>query len=138
MMNRALLHCMLLSLVMPAAMVGWAATAVPLRDPTQPPAILSMPVGSARLPIDKLRPEQLVTINGVIYLVWNGRRYKAGETIDGSRVERISESEVWLKTAGKVRKLPVFAGVEKRGPDSGVSNNPSPRASTDRKNGSTK
>ncbi len=138
MMKRALLHCLLLSLVSPTAMVGWAATAVPLRDPTQPPAAFGTPVGNARLPIDRLRPEQLVTIGGIIYLVWNGRRYKAGDTIDGSRIERISESEVWLKTAGTVRKLPVFVGVEKRTPDSGASNNPTTRAITDRKNGSTK
>jgi len=138
MMNRALLHCVLLSLVSPTATLGWATTAVPLRDPTQPPAAFGTPGRSIRLPIEVLRPEQLVTVDGVIYLVWNGRRYKAGETIDGSRVERISESEVWLKTAGTVRKLPVFAGVEKRPVDSGVSNNLTTRAITDRKNGSTK
>lgn len=138
MMNRALLHCVLLSLASPAALCAGAATTLPLRDPTQPPAAFGTPGRSVRLPIDVLRPEQLVTIGGVIYLVWNGRRYKTGETIDGSRLERISESEVWLKTAGTVRKLPVFAGVEKRAVDSGVSINPSTRANKDRKNGSTK
>lgn len=138
MMNRALIHCVLLLLLSSMAICASAATPVPLRDPTQPPAALGATGRSVRLPIDMLRPEQLVTINGVIYLVWNGRRYKAGETIDGSRLERISESEVWLKTAGSVRKLPVFAGVEKRAPDSGVSINPTTRAITDRKNGSTK
>ena len=138
MMNRALLHCVLLSLVTPTAMCAWATTAVPLRDPTQPPAAFGATGRSVRLPLEVLRPEQLVTIGGVIYLVWNGRRYKVGDTIEGARLERISESEVWLKSAGSVRKLPVFAGVEKRAPDSGVSNNPSTRASTDRKNGSTK
>lgn len=138
MMNRAFLHCLLLSLVSLTATVCWAATTAPLRDPTQPPAAFGTPVINPRLPIDRLRPEQLVSIGGVIYLVWNGRRYKAGETIDGSRVERISESEVWLKTDGKVRKLPVFAGVEKRAPDSGVANNPTTRAIADRKNGATK
>lgn len=112
--------------------------AVPLRDPTQPPAAFGSPVRSVRLPIELLRPEQLVTIGGVIYLVWNGRRYRVGDTIEGARLERISESEVWLKSAGTVRKLPVFAGVEKRAVDSSVSNNPSSRANTDRKNGSTK
>ena len=119
-------------------MCAWATTAVPLRDPTQPPAAFGATGRSVRLPIEVLRPEQLVTIGGVIYLVWNGRRYKVGDTIEGARLERISESEVWLKGAGSVRKLPVFAGVVKRAPDSGVSNNPSTRASTDRKIGSTK
>ena len=138
MMTRTLLQCALFLLVSPTLMCSWAAPAVPLRDPTQPPTTFGTPVGNVRLPIDRLRPEQLVTIDGVIYLVWNGRRYKAGETIDGARLERISESEVWLKRDGSVRKLPVFVGVEKRAPASGVANNPSTRANTDRKNGSTK
>ena len=138
MMNRTLLRFAWLLLVSPTHICSWAATAVPLRDPTQPPAAFGSPLGSVRLPIDTLRLEHLVRIEGVIYLVWNGRRYRAGERIDGARIERVSESEVWLNSAGVVRKLPLFVGVEKRAADSSVSNNPTIRASTDRKNGSTK
>jgi hypothetical protein len=136
-MKRPFYHTMLL-FVLSAAAASWATTPAPMRDPTQPPAAYGKPVSAVRLGVDSVKPEQLVTINGVLYLVWNGRRYKTGDNIEGGRVERISESEVWLKTAGTVRKLPVFSGVEKRLPDSGASSSLSIRASTDRKNGSTK
>ena len=137
-MKRTLPRWLLLVLVSPTALTGWAAADAPLRDPTQPPPTFGAPGANTRLPIDMLRPEQLVTIDGVIYLIWNGRRYKTGDTIAGARIERVSESEVWLKSDGKLRKLPVFVGVEKRVPVSDTSINPPIRASKDRKSEPTK
>jgi hypothetical protein len=92
--------------------VCMTASAAP-RDPTQPPAALNAP-NSVRQPLDDLRVEHIVVVNGVRYLVWNSRRYAAGDTVAGARIERISESAVWLKVNGAVRKLLLFPSVEKQ------------------------
>ena len=105
------------------------------RDPTQPPSILAAPTGIARLPANSFRPEHLVTVAGVRYLVWNSRRYAVGETIQGARIERISDSEVWLRGNDGLRKLPLFSGIEKRSPDSTPPATKPRRAGTDGKNG---
>ena len=108
------------------------------RDPTRPPAAFTAPAGASHSPTDTFRPEHLVTVAGVRYLVWNSRRYAVGAIIDGARIERISEHEVWLRRADGVRKIPLFSGIEKRPPNSGAPTNSSARTSVDGKNGSTK
>lgn len=105
------------------------------RDPTQPPGILAAPVGVARLPANTFRPEHLVTVAGVRYLVWNSRRYAVGETIQGARIERITDAEVWLRGNDGLRKLPLFTGIEKRSPNSTPPATKPRRAATDGKNG---
>ena len=105
------------------------------RDPTQPPAILAAPVGIARLPGNTFRPEHLVTVAGVRYLVWNSRRYAVGETIQGARIERITDGEVWLRGNDGLRKLPLFTGIEKRSPNSMPPATKPRLAATDGKNG---
>lgn len=90
----------------------------PLRDPTQPPAALTPPAGVLRSLADTFKPEHLVTVGGVRYVVWNSRRYAVGATIQGARIERISETEVWLRGSDGLRKIPVFSGIEKRPPHS--------------------
>ena len=117
---------------------GWQAIAQPLRDPTQPPTAYSAPVGTARVAPDTFKVEHLVVVDGVRYLVWNSRRYAVGAIIDGARIERISEHEVWLRRADGVRKIPLFSGIEKRPPNSGAPINTSTRIGLDGKNGSTK
>ena len=96
------------------AMSAFSATS--LRDPTQPPAVLAAP-GSVRNPLDSFRPQHLVIEGGERYLVWNGRRYRAGDVISGGQIERITETEVWLRGSDGLRKLPLFSGIEKRPPN---------------------
>ena len=108
------------------------------RDPTQPPAAFAAPVSSTRLPVDTFRPEHLVTVAGVRYLVWNSRRYAVGETIQGARIERISETEVWLRGNDGLRKLPLFSGIEKRPPNSTAPAIKPTRTAMDGKNGPIK
>jgi hypothetical protein len=48
--------------------------------------------------------------------MWQGRRYNEGDSIEGARIERIEETGVWLRVAGSLRKVPVFANIEKRTP----------------------
>jgi hypothetical protein len=116
----------------------WQAFAQPLRDPTQPPAAFSAPAGTARAPVETFKPQHLIVVDGVRYLIWNHRRYAVGETVDGARIERISEDEVWLRRADGLRKLPLYSGIEKRPPTSGSTTNTSTRTGVDGKNGPTK
>lgn len=88
--------------------------AAALRDPTVPPPFWGAPAVGAREPMSAFRPGHLVVVDGRRYLLWQGRRYREGESIEGARIERIEETEVWLRSNGSLRKVPVFAGIEKR------------------------
>ena len=83
------------------------------RDPTVPPPAYGAQPHAGRDPVDGLRAEHLVTVDGHRYLMWQGRRYAVGDSVQGARIERIEDSGVWLRTAQGVRKLGVFSGVEK-------------------------
>lgn len=97
------------------AWVGCAAAqAAALRDPTVPPPAWGAQPGSPREPLAEFKPGHLVVVDGRRYVMWQGRRYGEGESIEGARIERIEETEVWLRIAGSLRKVRMFAGIEKR------------------------
>ena len=83
------------------------------RDPTMPPPAYGAQPRAERDPIEGLRADHLVTVDGHRYLVWRGRRYTVGDSLQGARIERIEDSGVWVRTEQGVRKLALFAGVEK-------------------------
>ncbi len=106
---------------MALAVSAMAQTSTPppaLRDPTKPPAAYAAAVNppSVQPQAPLFQPRQVVVVNGERFLVWNGRRYKAGDVIEGSRIERIGESEIWMHGVEGTRKLSLFEGVEKRPP----------------------
>jgi hypothetical protein len=98
-----------------------------LRDPTMPPAAFGAAQTGAPNPIDSFRPEHIVVVDGKRYLVSNGRRYSVGETFQGARIERISESEIWFKSGSGIRKVPLFSGIEKKTPRPAAANQSSSR-----------
>ena len=91
-----------------------AAQAAALRDPTVPPAGYGAPAASPRDPAESFRPEHLVTVDGKRYVMWRGHRYREGDSVQGVRIDRIEDSAVWVRTADGARKLPLYAGIEKR------------------------
>ena len=99
-----------------ALLVGEAtAQATARRDPTQPPPGYGVPAAAAtRDPIEAFRPGHLMIVDGQRYLMWQGRRYRVGDTIQGARIERIEESEIWLRNEGGLRKLALFPHIDKR------------------------
>lgn len=109
-------------LALAAATTGGALAAqdTVLRDPTRPPPEWGAQPGTARSAADGFRPEHLVIIDGQRYVMWRGKRYRVGESVGGERIERIDEAQVWLRTAQGLRKLPLFAGIEKRAPQAGA------------------
>lgn len=91
-----------------------APEAAARRDPTQPPAGYGAAPSAPRDPIEAFRPGHLVVVDGQRYLVWAGRRYGVGDTVHGARIERLEETAVWLKSGDRVRKLPLYPGIEKQ------------------------
>lgn len=93
--------------------MGWAATAQTLRDPTQAP--LEQPVAIGGM-VGGLDPSAGVTVlvrAGVPYLAVDTRLYAVGQKLGTARVERITETEVWLRDGGALHKLPRFVGVQR-------------------------
>ena len=129
----------LVALSVTGAVDAWAQTpGAALRDPTQPPAVFAPTAGALRSLADTFKPEHLVMVGGVRYVVWNSRRYAVGATIQGARIERISETEVWLRGSDGLRKIPVFSGIEKRPPHSAAPVITPTRTRMDVKNGPVK
>ena len=84
------------------------------RDPTKSPAVFSISTGERAAPKSILKPRNIVIVGGTRYLVWNSRRYAVGESIDGARIEKISETEVWLRGAEGLQKFGLYTGIDKR------------------------
>lgn len=93
-----------------------AAPAQGLRDPTLAPAAAGQSesgTASRAVTIDS-GSVAVIMRNGVRYLVVGTRLFARGQIIGPARIERITETEVWLREGGTVRKVPIFSGVERR------------------------
>jgi hypothetical protein len=85
------------------------------RDPTvAPPEVMAapgpaqsdMPWGGAGVAV--------VVREGKPYLVSGTRLYAVGQAIGAFRIVRISETEVWLRSGKDLRKVPRFAGIQRK------------------------
>lgn len=87
-----------------------------LRDPTLPPAAATPAApGEAGRPLTvESGAVAMLVRDGVPYLMVGTRLYAKGQSVGRARIERISESEVWLREDGILRKIPVFGGIERR------------------------
>lgn len=126
-MMRSLLSSMarLLSTWLPGLLLGFAllwcsgrADAQVLRDPTVPPAeagFASGVAGAGGNPLSAMPGAMTVIVrDGRPYLVVGTRLYAQGEKLGQVRIERISETEIWLREGGVLRKLPQFQGIQRR------------------------
>jgi len=92
------------------------AGAQSLRDPTLPPVeagVAGAPVAASSLSFDSSATAVIVR-NGHSYLAVGTRLYALGEKLGQARIERISETEVWLREGGVLHKVPLFGGIERR------------------------
>ncbi|MFZ2990742.1 hypothetical protein [Ideonella sp.] len=106
-------------------LTGWAATAQ-TRDPTTPPpqARLADPasaVGSAAARETSSEAEALLqalqhrtVIDGKPYLIERGWLRGVGDRLGTARIERITDTEVWLRDDTGLRKLALYPGVQIR------------------------
>ncbi len=105
----------LLGLALVAGVTG--ARAQPARDPTQPPpgaSSAAAPEPAARVSAIDAAPVAVVVREGRPYLVVGTRLYAQGQKVGDSLIERITETEVWLREGKTLRKKPVFPGIERR------------------------
>jgi hypothetical protein len=92
------------------------AQAQALRDPTQPPVTETpaAPGTSSAASSVQTGGMAMLVRQGVPYLVVGTRLYASGQTVGQARIERITETEVWLREAGAVRKVQLFGGIQRQ------------------------
>lgn len=101
-------------------LLAGTAQAADGRDPTRWPTALQAAVAPAPTAsaagIAPGAVRQVLIQDGRAFVVAHGRRHAVGDTLDGARIERITEQAVWLRESGQLRREPLYGGVEKRTP----------------------
>jgi hypothetical protein len=98
-----------------SALLSVSAAAQILRDPTVAPAAAGLS-DSAEVRLDDTLQSGSISVmirDGVHYLMHGTRLYTVGQRMGSARIERISETEVWLQEDGQLKKIPVFIGVQR-------------------------
>ena len=99
-----------------AGLVG-PAQAQDLRDPTVPPSVGSAGSGEpSQSPLGMEGGLSVIVRNGQAGLVVGTRVVQPGQKVGAWTLERITETEVWLRDGAKLRKLPRFAGIQRHDP----------------------
>ena len=90
----------------------------PMRDPMVPPLSIARPAaanletgGPSEPPPP---PRQLLTVDGQRYVVDGRRRLGVGDALGSTRIERITDSAIWVREGNTVTRLPFYAGVVKQ------------------------
>jgi len=98
-----------------ASLLGPACVGAQERDPTQPPASVAQApaAGVANTEAIAIDASAIVLRNGKPFLVSGTRLYAVGQSIGPYKIERISETEVWLRQGKELRKIPRFNGIER-------------------------
>lgn len=101
-----------------AALPAAAQNASALRDPMVPPLSIARPAANPGVldaaPEPPPTPQQLLTVNGKRYVVDGRRRLGVGDALGGTRIERITDSAVWVRDGNTVTRLPFYGSVTKR------------------------
>ncbi len=87
-----------------------------LRDPTLPPAQAGRADALVTGNSLGIEPGSVAIIvrDGRPFLVVGTRLYGQGSRLGRARIERISETEVWLREGKVLHKVTPFAGIERR------------------------
>ena len=106
---------LLLSVTMLMSMTG-LALAQSSRDPTIPPsaALPAQPASGAPGTTETLAPLSVIVRNGKPFVVMGTRLYAQGQMLGQARIERIAETEIWLREGKQLRKVQLFSGVTRR------------------------
>lgn len=93
-----------------------AAQAQALRDPTQPPPLAAPGPDGTPTAEGSLADAGMAVVvrSGKPMLVQGTRLYGVGQMLGKFRIERITETEVWLRQGSDLRKISRFAGIQRR------------------------
>ena len=96
-----------------------------LRDPTLPPPEVMQPItqSSGAEPASPFADDGVAVIvrDGKSYLAHGTRLYAVGQKVGDFLVERITETEVWLRKDGELRKLALFDSIERKSATGAIS-----------------
>ncbi|WNO05211.1 hypothetical protein [Rhodoferax mekongensis] len=92
---------------------AWAAAAD--RDPTAPPAEAGVVMPSQAAGGGSAAPQgsSVIMQNGRLYLVVGTRLYAVGQKVGNAKLERITETEIWLREGSQLNKIQRFAGIQR-------------------------
>jgi hypothetical protein len=97
------------------ALVVQAQTTVqPMRDPTLPPVGAEGGTTDEGPLTARLSSSNVVVREGKPYLVVGSRLVAPGQTVESFQLERITETEIWLRDASGITKVQRFAGVQRQ------------------------
>ncbi len=90
-----------------------------LRDPTAPPAVerplaASGPAStasSAALVATRAAPMGIIVRDGRPQVISGTRLYGVGQMLGAARIECITETQIWLREGGELRKVEQFSGI---------------------------
>lgn len=84
------------------------------RDPTvEPSQAGSGPTGQGEAPAD-MGTLSVIVVNGHPHVIMGTRLYAPGQKLGQARIERITETEIWLREGAVLRKVSRYQGIERR------------------------
>ncbi|HBH39014.1 MAG TPA: hypothetical protein DDX06_11625 [Curvibacter sp.] len=100
------------TLILLLGLLSLPTVAQSLRDPTQPPGMEAAgPATAARAGAPSW---SVIVVDGRPHVAVGTRLYAQGQMLGRARVERITETEIWLREGQALRKVPLYAGVQRR------------------------
>lgn len=88
------------------------------RDPTRAPPEANAPAIANVRPADQLPAElermSVMVRDGTPYLVVGTRLMAAGQMVGDFKIDRITESEIWLRRGKELRKVSRFGAIQRR------------------------
>jgi hypothetical protein len=100
------------ALALLALFAATSSSAQELRDPTQPPG--SGGGGTAAPARAGQGGWPVIVVDGRVHVAVGTRLYAEGQMLGRARIERITETEVWLREGRELRKVPLYVGVTRR------------------------
>ena len=87
------------------------------RDPTLPPAgTFTQPAAPgevAKPALPEVDAAAVLVYDGKPYLLSGARLYGVGQSVGPYKIERIGETEIWLRNGKELRKIQRFSGIER-------------------------
>ncbi len=99
----------------PLLLLAGQVAAQSIRDPTLPPAGVGAPVSvepSNTVTLD-IAQMTIIVRDGRPQLWLNAELYSEGQNLGEARIEHISETEVWLREKGVLRKVSLFPDIQR-------------------------